>query len=72
MFNDVSEVLQFDIGDRVRLITFKSIEADWHHDPATLADKWLEAGEFYRILKEWRERLEVEWRAAPMIQVSEL
>ena len=71
VFNDVSQVLHFDMGDRVRLIAFRSIEADWHHDPATLADVWLEAGEFYRILKEWRERLEVEWRAAPKIKVSE-
>lgn len=71
VFNDVSQVLHFDMGDRVRLIAYRSIEDDWHHDPATLADVRLEADEFYRILKEWRDRLEAEWRAAPKIKVSE-
>ncbi|MCX6924037.1 MAG: Imm42 family immunity protein [Verrucomicrobia bacterium] len=71
VFNDVSQVQHFDMDDRVRLIAFRSIEADWHHDPATLADVWLDAGEFYRILREWRDRLEAEWRAAPKWKVSE-
>ncbi len=67
IFSDVSVILQFDVGNRIRLIGFRAIEEDWHHDPATLADVWLDAEEYYRILKEWLDGFEVEWAAAPKI-----
>jgi len=31
----------------------------------TLADVWLSADEFYRILEEWRDTFEAEWVATP-------
>ena len=71
VFNDMSEVLHFDVGGRVRLIAFKCTEPDWHHDPASLADVWLEAAAFYRILEAWRDAFEAEWSAAPKIKQSE-
>jgi hypothetical protein len=71
IFSDVSVILQFDVGNRVRLIGYRAIAGDWHHDPATLADVWLDADEYYRILKQWLERFEAEWAAAPKISKSE-
>jgi hypothetical protein len=68
---DEWSVLHFDVEDRVRLIAFRSIANEFHHDPTTLTDVWLEAKEFYRVLEEWCDLLEAEWKAAPKIEVSE-
>jgi len=70
-FDDWSHVLQFDVGERVRLIAFKSSEQGYHHAPDTLADAWLEAEEFYRVLEEWRSAFVAEWKLAPKIKESE-
>ncbi|EEF57997.1 Imm42 family immunity protein [Pedosphaera parvula] len=66
-FDDGSYVLQFDVGDRVRLIAFRSIEEGYHHDPRTLEDIWLGADEFYSILQQWLENFTSAWTAAPKI-----
>jgi Immunity protein 42 len=68
-FDDSSYVLQFDVGDRVRLIAFKlgPNKEDYHHDPTTLRDLWLSAQEFYGILEQWRKAFEAEWMAAKKI-----
>jgi len=65
-FDDSSYVLQFDVGDRVRLIAFKANlgSGNYHHNPATLRDLWLSADEFYGVLEQWREEHEAEWIAA--------
>lgn len=63
-FDDRSFVLQFDVGQRVRLIGFRCDEG-FGHDPSTLRDIWLEAGQFYAVLDEWRRRFEADWVAAP-------
>jgi hypothetical protein len=65
-FDDGSYVLQFDAGDRVRLIAFRCGEGH-AHDPATLADVWLPADEFYRVLQRWHEAVESEWAAMPKV-----
>lgn len=55
-FDDGSRVLQFDVGDRVRLIAFRcgtQSGREYLHDPDTLAEVWLEADEFYAILQQW-------------------
>jgi len=64
-FDDGSYVLQFDVGDRVRLMAFKSIENGCLHDPATSSDVWLAADDFYRILQDWRDAFEAEWASLP-------
>ncbi|HEY4258760.1 MAG TPA: Imm42 family immunity protein [Schlesneria sp.] len=61
-FDDGSYVLQFDVGDRVRLIAFRTV--DWLHDPATLRDVWLATDDYYGILKRWQDAFQVEWRSA--------
>lgn len=70
-FDDRSHVLQFDVGDRVRLIAFKSNEQGYHHDPRTLKDLWLEADEFYGILQQWRDAFQKTWAASSKISEAE-
>jgi hypothetical protein len=62
-FDDGSYVLQFDVGDRVRLIAFKSRGEG--HDPATLVDVWLLAEDFYFVLQRWHDAFETEWASTP-------
>jgi hypothetical protein len=52
-FDDGSYVLQFDVGDRVRLIAFK--RPDWFVDPASVREVWLSADTFYFTLCQWRD-----------------
>jgi hypothetical protein len=65
-FDDGSYVLQFDVGDRVRLIAFKSTKENLH-DPATLSDVWLPADDFYRVLQGWHDAFVAEWASMPKI-----
>jgi hypothetical protein len=62
-FDDGSYVLQFDVGDRVRLIAFN--RPDWLVDAATLREAWLAADSFYDILRQWRGRFMAEWESLP-------
>lgn len=59
-FDDRSYVLQFDIGDRVRLIAFKSGEG-YARDDSTFTDTWLAADDFYHILRRWHDDFTAEW-----------
>lgn len=63
-FDDGSYVLQFDVGDQVRLIAFKS-GSDFRHDPRTIRDLWIAAERYYSVLERWLEAFESEWKAAP-------
>ena len=63
-FDDGSFVLQFDVGDQVRLVAFRRVGGDVH-DPGTLAEVWLPADEFYAALEQWRDRFESEWASSP-------
>ncbi len=62
-FDDGGHVLQFDQGDRVRLIAFKNT-SDSKDVLSTLAEAWVGADEFYGILDKWQSRFEAEWVAA--------
>lgn len=62
-FDDGGHVLQFDQGDRVRLIAFKNT-IDSKDVLSTLAEVWVGADEFYGILYKWQSRFEAEWVAA--------
>lgn len=63
-FDDHSYVLQFDWGNQVRLIAFKSGKNTWV-EQNTLTDLWLKAEDFYHILKTWHEAFHAEWTSAP-------
>jgi hypothetical protein len=60
-FDDGSYVLQFDVGDRVRLIAFK--RPDQLVDPASVREAWLSADTFYNTLRHWRDTFMVEWES---------
>jgi hypothetical protein len=58
-FDDGSHVLQFDLGERVRVIAFKNAESpvDMRR---SLSEAWTTADEFYAILDSWRCSFEME------------
>jgi hypothetical protein len=62
-FDDGGHVLQFDHADRVRLVAFRNVE-DQREVLSTLADVWIDAEEFYSVLREWQDRFEAEWADA--------
>jgi len=64
-FDDGSFVLQLDKEDYVRLIGFTTKKEGYEHEPGSLADLWIGANEFYRILEEWSSTFDKEWCAAP-------
>jgi len=61
-FDDGSYVLQFDVGQNVRLIAFRTFTSG-AHDPRTLVDTWLAADDYYDALKRWREAFKSEWES---------
>lgn len=62
-FDDGSYVLQFDVGNQVRLIAFK--RPDWLVDPASVREVWLSSDTFYNTLREWRDAFMAEWESLP-------
>jgi hypothetical protein len=62
-FDDGSHVLQFDHGDKVRLIGFMNLDAS-EDVPGTLAEIWLNARTFYNVLKRWQRLFHAEWSHA--------
>ena len=63
-FDDGSYILQFDDGNRVRLIAFRSGQGGFP-DLSTLRDVWMEADLFYETLDRWRAVFETEWANMP-------
>ncbi|SRR6266481_149191 len=60
-FDDGSRVLQFDVGESVRLIGFRTRSG--RHDRQSLTDTWMTATTFYSVLDEWLRMFEAEWKA---------
>ncbi len=69
-FDDGSYVLQFDLGEQVRVIAFQRGDG-YVHERTSLRDIWLPSGDFYRVLEQWRDAFEAEWIAAPKISPSD-
>lgn len=63
-FDDGSVVLQFDIGDMARLVSFNS-GGGRLIDPDSLRDLYITQESFYEILQEWHKGFEREWRSLP-------
>lgn len=68
-FDDGSAILQFDIGDRVRLIADRNQKRpfDRRHDAESLIDIWISASVFYGVLEEWRDAFLAEWQSASKV-----
>lgn len=65
-FDDGTAVLQFDAGDRVRLIATNGGDG-WHHNPGTFRDVWISADSFYGVLQQWHDAFIAEWNSASKI-----
>lgn len=65
-FDDGSHVLQFDLGDQVRLIAFKNAVST-EKLARTLVEAWVKLDEFYDVLDQWQSSFEAEWAAALML-----
>ena len=61
-FDDSSYVLQYDVGDWVRLIAFSRAK-DPIYDPESLRSAWVTADEFYGILQIWYDKFSSEWNS---------
>jgi hypothetical protein len=59
-FDDGSHVLQFDIGNKVRLIAFINTDAPGEM-MSTIAEQWLDAEVFYNVLSRWSDLFAAEW-----------
>ena len=66
-FDNGSFVLQFDVGDRVRLIGFQG-NSDYRHVQGTLTQVWLRGDRFYELLQEWLEKFNAQWKAAKKVR----
>ena len=70
-FDDGSHVLQFDIGDQVRIVGSRR-NGEHQSKPSDLRDVWLPADDFYDTLETWRARFETEWKSTPIGASSSL
>jgi hypothetical protein len=62
-FDDGSYVLQFDVGNQVRLIAFKRPAA--LVDPGSVREVWLSSDTFYSALRQWRDNFKADWESLP-------
>lgn len=62
-FDDGSQILHFDQGERVRLVAFKN-SSDVAAGTDALVDVKMGAAEFYQILESWRDQFELTWHRA--------
>ncbi len=60
-FDDGSHVLQFDIGDNVRIIAFKN-EIDEIAQLQSISEVTLNASIFYTTLQDWSHSFMLEWK----------
>ncbi len=63
-FDDGSYVLQFDMGEAVRLVAFTRPYEDGSINYSTLTDVQLSDEKFYRILSDWRDAFLAAWESA--------
>jgi hypothetical protein len=61
-FDDSSHILQFDVGDKVRLVACRNV-GSWAEISTTVVDYWMSADVFYGTLDEWQRKFEEDWRA---------
>lgn len=63
-FDDGSRVLQFDVGDMVRLVGYRS-HVSFGQIQASISDQMINADVFYGILADWHHRFDAEWSMTP-------
>ena len=65
-WDDRSRILQFDVGDQVRIVAFKGTEPT-RFDHPSFRDAWMEAERFYDVLRDWSSTFQREWERARKI-----
>lgn len=70
-FDDGSQILQFDQGERVRLVAFKN-SSDVVTGTDALVDVKMDAAEFYQILESWRDQFELTWHRALAVKIKKI
>lgn len=60
-FDDSSYVLQFDVGNKVRVIGFQCKDSELPSSD-TLRDIWMDADDFYATLEEWKCGFYADWQ----------
>jgi hypothetical protein len=55
-FDDSSHIFHFDVGYSVRIIAFKNLD----YKISCASDLWVDADEFYGILKNWKQAFETQ------------
>jgi Immunity protein 42 len=68
-FDDGSYILQFDVGELVRLIAFRCTK-EGVPDDSTLKDVWVSAPTFYETLREWSRAFEKEWTTSLKVSME--
>lgn len=63
-FDDGSYILQFDVGEMVRLLAFKRT-SDGDCDPTTFREVRIKADRFYNVLAAWARDFESTWVSMP-------
>ena len=66
-FDDGGHVLQFDLGEQVRLIAFKNPDAD-ETGVHAIVEVRMNAGDFYEILASLKEQFMAQWDSALIAQ----
>jgi hypothetical protein len=66
-FDDGGHVLQFDLGEQVRLIAFKNPDGD-EAGVHAIVEVHMNTDDFYDILASWKEQFMTQWHSALMAQ----
>ncbi len=66
-FDDRAHIFQFDVDERVRVISFQRGEDQPGFEPTTLRDLWVASSEYYGLLSSWIEKYEEAITAAPRL-----
>lgn len=64
-FDDGSHVYQFDIGETVRILAFKTCDGTYEIDQKTFRDITLDSYIFYGVLQEWQNSFQESLVTAP-------
>lgn len=71
-FDDGSQILHFDVSDRVRIVAFRSLPEPQNFDRDSVREAWLPADTFYSLLGEWCDHVFAAWQAAPKVDPDQI
>jgi hypothetical protein len=63
-FDDGGHIIQFDLGDRVRIVAWKSPDKGYAVNPKSVQECYLPFEEYYQILEDWSSEFFQQWELA--------